>query len=147
MMSTGKVLLTADDLLRWREEDKQFEKDINDLQEKRARLHRKIAAAEVFAETIPAPPPVETVSKNTGRFETQEDSIPSRLVTNLRETGEALTVGQIRQRLIDLGFAAKVQDQRNYHYAITHRLVKRRRLLKEGSLYRAAPTDPDGVSG
>ena len=53
-MSKGSVLLTAEDLLRWREEDMQLDEQIRQLQQKRAEVKRKLDAAEVFAERLPA---------------------------------------------------------------------------------------------
>lgn len=112
---------------------------IRQLQQERADVRRKLEAAEVFAERLSggqetAPPTVqESDQANEG------DSIPGRLVANLLETGDSLTVKQIRQRLIDLGFGEKLRVRPNYHYATTYRLTKRGKLLRRGNRYRAAP--------
>jgi hypothetical protein len=67
------------------------------------------------------------------------DSIPTQLVANLRQTGDRLTVKEIRKRLIDLGFGDKIRSRPNYHYATTYRLTKRGKLLRRGTKYQAAP--------
>jgi len=139
MTSDGDILLRASDLLRWQEEERQLENDIRELLQRQADVRRKLEAAAVFAVSLPKSP-VEEAPKTTGQFEIQDDSIPSLLAANLRETGDALTVSQIRQRLIDLGFGEKVRSHPNYHYATAHRLVKQGRLLKRGSLYEALPS-------
>ncbi|MGO9642988.1 MAG: hypothetical protein ACLP1Y_16970 [Candidatus Acidiferrales bacterium] len=138
MMAKSIVLLTADDLLRWRQEEKQLEQRLGE-------LRLMIEAAERFAARVPEAAELLSVRAAEVTAEAQRstpanaESIPARLVANLRETGEALTVKQIRQRLSDLGFAERVRDQPNYHYSIAHKLVKRGKLLKQGALYRAAP--------
>ena len=64
---------------------------------------------------------------------------------NLRQTGDALNIKQIKQRLVDLGFGDRVRAQPNYHYATTYRLTKRGKLIRRGSKYRAAPaSSPEG---
>ena len=52
MMSKSNVLLYAEDLLRWRQEDKRLEEEIRALQLKRNEVKRKLDAAEVFAERL-----------------------------------------------------------------------------------------------
>ena len=137
MTSKNDVLLTASDLLKWREEDKRLDEEIRQLQQKRSENKRKLDAAEVFADVLaigpPAPPEKDKES------EAPSDSIPALLVANLRETGDALNIRQIKQRLIDLGFGDKVKEQPNYHYQTTYRLTKRDKLIRRGQKYRAAP--------
>jgi len=138
MMSKGTVLLTADDLLRWREEDKRLEEKIRQLQQERADVRRKLEAAEVFAERLSDGQETVLPVAQGGDSTDEGDSIPARLVANLRETGDSLTIKQIRQRLIDLGFSEKLRVRPNYHYATTYRLTRRGRLLRRGNRYRAA---------
>jgi hypothetical protein len=140
MMSKGEVLLTAADLLRWREEDKKLEEEIRRLQLKRADVKRKLDAAEVFAEALsPGTLDPDLSSGPLGASRDDGDSIPAKLIENLRQTGDSLTIKQIKQRLIDIGFGERIRAHPNYHYATAYRLTKRGRLLRRGSRYRAPP--------
>jgi hypothetical protein len=147
MMSKGEVLLTASDLLKWREEDKRLDEEIRQLQQRRSENKRRLDAAEVFADVLaiapaPAPPPQE---EEEAESDEHADSIPVLLVANLRETGASLNIKQIKQRLIDMGFGEKVKAHPNYHYATTYRLTKNGKLIRRGSKYRAAPlSSPEG---
>lgn len=148
MMSKGSVLLTAEDLLRWREEDRKLDEQIRQLQQKRAEVKRKLDAAEVFAERLPqsqadielAPP-----SATARTVDAEGDSAPKALYENLVRTGDSLNVKQIKARLAEIGFAEKVRTQPNYHYQLVYRLTKSGRLLRRGQRYRAAPkASPEG---
>jgi hypothetical protein len=140
MMSKGDVLLTASDLLRWREEAKQLDEEIRQMQERRSDLRRKLDAAEVFAERLPAPPAgTELEPQETTDSDVSSESAPQALISNLLATGHSLTVKQIKARLIELGFGQKVREQPNYHYQTAYRLTKRGKLLRRGTKYRAAP--------
>jgi hypothetical protein len=148
MMSKGSVLLTAEDLLRWREEDGQLDEQIRQLQQKRAEVKRKLDAAEVFAERLSA---VHADAEMTPRVavtrtaDADGDSAPKALCENMARTGDSLKVNQIKQRLIEIGFAEKVKAQPNYHYQLVYRLTKSGRLLRRGERYRAAPkSSPQG---
>ena len=148
MMSKGSVLLTAEDLLRWREEDRQLDEQIRQLQQKRADVKRKLDAAEVFAERLPA---IHADAELTPRVpvtrtaDADGDSAPKALCENMARTGDSLKVNQIKQRLIEIGFAEKVKAQPNYHYQLVYRLTKSGRLLRRGERYRAAPkSSPQG---
>ena len=142
MMGKGDVLLTAADLLRWREEDKQLEEQIRELQQRRSENKRKLDAAEVFAEALARPPSLAASAPEEGDGDESSDhadSIPVLLVANLLKTGDSLNIKQIRQRLIDMGFGEKVRAHPNYHYATTYRLTRSGKLLRRGTKYRAAP--------
>jgi len=141
MMSKGDVLLTASDLLRWREEDKRLDEQIRELQQRRSENKRKLDAAEVFADVLaiaPAPAP-PSPDENEHESDEPSDSLPVLLVANLLETGDSLNIKQIKQRLIDMGYGDRVKAQPNYHYATTYRLTRSGKLIKRGSKYRAAP--------
>jgi hypothetical protein len=137
MAGRNDVLLTAGDLLRMREEDKRLDDQIRQLQQRRNENKRKLDAAEVFAESLSDVSAIEQLtvpdSSESG------DSIPKALYENLRQTGDALNIRQIKTRLIELGFGERVKAQPNYHYATTYRLTKRGKLLRRGQKYRAAP--------
>jgi hypothetical protein len=145
MMAKADVLLTAADLLQWREDDRKLDEKIRKLQQQRAELRRKLEAAEVFAERLL---PEEGPSRGDSELPLHHseddphedgDSIPTQLVANLTQTGDSLTVKQIRQRLIDMGFGDKVRTRPNYHYATAYRLTKKGKLLRRGNRYQAAP--------
>jgi hypothetical protein len=147
MMSKSNVLLTAEDLLRWREEDKRLEEQIRLLQQQRSEVKRKLDAAEVFAERLApshadlelTPPAARVAIGDAG------DSAPKALCENMARTGDSLKVNQIKQRLIEIGFAEKIKAQPNYHYQLVYRLTKSGRLLRRGERYRAAPkSSPEG---
>jgi hypothetical protein len=147
MMSKSNVLLTAEDLLRWREEDKRLEEQIRLLQQQRSEVKRKLDAAEVFAERLPpsqsdlelTPPPARITIGDAG------DSAPKALYEDLLKTGDSLNVKQVKARLMEIGFAEKVRAQPNYHYQLVYRLTKSGKLLRRGQKYRAAPkSSPEG---
>jgi hypothetical protein len=149
MTSRSDVLLTAGDLLKWREEDKQLDEQIHQLQQRRSEIKRKLDAAEVFAGALSLvvanPLPSKVNGHDTGE---SSDSPPELLCANLRKTGESLTVRQIRERLIELGFEDKLKAQSNFPYGLVYRLSKSGKLLKRGSKYRAPPTSsPEGETG
>jgi hypothetical protein len=150
---TGKndVLLTAADLVRWREEDKEVDELMRQLMARRADIKRKLEAAEVLAQAFkPASgsnDPVEPPASGNGKVEEEHEAetAPVALVARMRKTAASLNVQGIRTALIDLGFAEKLKEQPNYHYSLAHRLSKSGKLLKRGSKYRAAPiSSPDG---
>ncbi len=141
MMSKGSVLLTADDLLQWRTEDKELDDQIRTLQLRRAEVKRKLDAAEVFAEKLTAAPDPSApgAPSQTPEDDDEGDSAPKALVANLAMTGESLNVKQVRARLIELGFGEKIKTRPNYHYSLVYRLTRRGKLLRRGTKYRAAP--------
>lgn len=145
MASKNDVLLTAGDLLKWREEDKQLDEQIHQLQQWRSEIKRKLDAAEVFA--APSLAPIESPSPQVNGHDTGEssDSPIALLCASLRKTGESLNVRQIRARLIELGFGDKIKAQPNYPYSVVYRLTKSGKLLKRASRYRAPPaSSPEG---
>ena len=147
MTNSNHVLLTAADLIRMREDDKRFDEQIRELQQRRSENKRRLEAAEVFADTVAIDPSVERPEEPLQESESDEvsDSIPRLLVANMRETAANLNIKQIKQRLVDLGFGDKVKAQPNYHYATAYRLTKRGKLIRRGSKYRAAPSSsPEG---
>lgn len=145
-MSKNDILLTAADLLKWREEDKQLDERIRQLQQQRSEIKRKLDAAEVFAGALSLGPIEPSLPKINGHAtDESSDSPPALLCANLRKTGESLNVRQIKARLIELGFEDKFKTQPNYHYSLAYRLSKSGKLLKQGSKYRAPPTSsPEG---
>src|SRR5450631_2117094 len=98
MMSKGDILLTASDLLRWREEDKILEEEIRQKQQRRSELKRKLDAAEVFAEPIHAPsadgeaPEIVAPSRDGQRVFDEAESPPQALRANLLKTGDSLNI-------------------------------------------------------
>jgi hypothetical protein len=91
-MSKSEVLLTASDLLKWREEDKRLDEQIRELQQRRSENKRRLDAAEVFADVLaiaPAPAPAPT-EENERESDEPSDSLPVLLVANLLETGDSL---------------------------------------------------------
>ena len=148
MMSKGNVLLTAEDLLRWREEASRLDEQIRHLQQKRAEVKRKLDAAEVFAERLPAGHAQAELAPKVSSIRAADadgDSAPKALRENMAKTGDSLKVNQIKQRLIEIGFAEKVRAQPNYHYQLVYRLTKSGQLLRRGERYRAAPkSSPEG---
>jgi hypothetical protein len=148
MTSKNDILLTAGDLLKWREEDKQLNEQIRQLEQRRSQIRRKLEAAEIFAGPAPSQT-VEPPASVTNGHDPDEsaESPPAALVANLRKTGESLKVQGIKARLIELGFGDKVKERPNYHYDVAYRLSsgKNPKLIKRGSKYRAAPiSSPDG---
>ena len=145
MAGKNDVLLTASDIPKWREEDKQLAEQIRQLEQRRTEVKRKLDAAEVFAgaPVAEAPAPLS----NGHDTEDSTDSAPVALVANLRKTGDSLKVQGIRARLIELGFEDKIKAQPNYHYSLAYRLSrgKNPKLIKRGAKYRAAPvSSPEG---
>ena len=139
-MAKSDVLLTASDLLKWREEDKELDDQIRKLQQRRSEVKRKLDAAEVFAEAV-SPQDVGGDLAPSDERESEQDSgsAPQALFSNMLSTGESLNVKQIKARLIELGFDEKVRAQPNYHYQTTYRLTKRGKLSRRGTKYRAVP--------
>jgi hypothetical protein len=150
---TGKsgVLLTASDVAAWREERDQLEADIKERQERLAIIKRKLDAADMFLMEV-QDDPRSVLADPASFFETEEeegsDSVSDALVVNLRTTKDSLKVGQIRDRLAQIGFADKVKARPNYVYGLVYRLTKKGRLIKRGARYRAAPiSSPQGETG
>lgn len=146
MANKSEVLLTASDLLKWREEDKELDEKIRQLQQRRSDLKRKLDAAEVFADALATGPVSGLLSQANGHDSEEPSESPAvALCENLRKTGESLKVQQIKARLIELGFGAKIEVQPNYTYTLVYRLSKSGKLLKRGSRYRAPPdSSPEG---
>ena len=144
MTSKNDVLLTAGDLLKWREEDKRLDEQIRQLQQQRSEIKRKLDAGEVFAASlVPIESPLPLANGHSA--DESSDSPPALLCANLRKTGESLNVRQLKARLIELGFEDKFKTQPNYHYSLAYRLSKSGKLLKRGSKYRAPPvSSPEG---
>jgi hypothetical protein len=148
-MTKNDILLTANDVAKWREEDARLEEEIRKAQQRRNELRRKLDAAAIFAE-ISSGEPVEQVGikPNGHESESDADSAPVALCANLRKTGEALKVAQIKQRLIELGFGSKIEASPSYPYTLVYRLAKTGKLLKRGSKYRVPPiSSPEGETG
>ncbi len=139
-MSADDVLLTASDLLKWREEDQQLDEKIRQMQQRRAELKRKLDAAEVFAEPLPAAAAaLEPATPAAHGADEESETPPRAFLANMRKTGDSLNIKQIKARLIELGFGDRIKAQPNYHYQLVYRLARRDKLLKRGSRYRAAP--------
>jgi hypothetical protein len=149
IITKSDILLTASDVVKWREEDKRLEEEIRERQQRRNDLRRKLDAAEIFAETpVDQPPNPEPAKSNVAESDVDAESAPVALCANLRKTGEALKVQQIRARLIELGFGEKLKAQPNYHYSLVYRLSKNGKLIKRGSKYRAPLIEsPEGETG
>jgi hypothetical protein len=59
----------------------------------------------------------------------------------MQASGASLKIGDIRRRLVELGFDQKIKESApNYIYGLVGRLVTTQRLLKRGMKYRAAPS-------
>jgi hypothetical protein len=143
MVGKSDVLLTADDVSKWREKDKELAEQIRQLEQRRAEVKRKLEAAEVFV----GAPYGEAAAPVSNGHDTEDtaDSAPVALVANLRKTGDSLKVQGIKARLIELGFGDKIKAQPNYHYSLAYRLTRSGKLIKRGSKYRAAPIrSPEG---
>jgi hypothetical protein len=142
-----EILLTAADLLKWREEDRQLDDEIRKLELRRKDIRRKIDAAEVFAapvDPVESPSPPQASSHDSDE---PSDSIPTVLCESLSKTGDVLNVQGIKARLIELGFGEKLKTQPNYHYSLVYRLSKSGRLVKRGLKYRAPPVpSPEGAA-
>ena len=139
-MNKGDVLLTASDLLKWRDEDKKLDEEIRQKQQRRAELKRKLDAAEVFAEPVSAAAGEnEAAPPDDHGAEDESESPPQALRANLLKTGDSLNIRQIKTRLIELGFGDRLKAQPNYHYQLVYRLHKGDKLLRRGNRYRAAP--------
>lgn len=141
-MSAGDVLLTASDLLKWREEDRQLDEEIRQKQQRRADLKRKLDAAEVFAEPVATPAAAavpEPATPAAHGADEESETPPQVFLANMRKTGDSLNIKQIKARLIELGFGDRIKAQPNYHYQLAYRLTRGTKLLKRGAKYRAAP--------
>lgn len=159
MTAQNRIILTTGQIAAWREEDanlelnraddERLEREINERNQRRKELRRKLEAAAVFSdvieeEVIKAAP---RASNGHGGSDEQADSAAFDLVANLQKTGDSLKVQQARQRLIDLGHEEKA-NRKNYVYGLLYRLVKSGKLVKRGSKYRAAPiSSPEGETG
>ncbi len=148
-MTKRDILLTASDVMKWRDEDKRLEEEIREKQQRRNDLRRKLDAAEIFAETPSYQAPNPEISTPSGHeSDIDAESAPVALCANLSKTGESLKVHQIRTRLIELGFEGKFKTQPNYHYSLAYRLSKSGKLVKRGAKYRTPPVNsPEGETG
>jgi|HubBroStandDraft_5_1064220.scaffolds.fasta_scaffold14379_2 hypothetical protein len=151
MTGRNDVLLTAADLLRWRQEDKEVDEQMRQLMAKRADIKRRLEAAEILAQAFKEPEtgsgPVPPSANGHGSEEAEEEAetAPVALLASMRKRGDSLNVQQIRARLIELGFSAKIEAQPNYHYSLASRLKQTGKLIKRGSKYRAVPiVSPEG---
>jgi hypothetical protein len=146
MTNKNDILLTAGDLLKWREEDRQLDDEIRQLQQRRSDIKRKLDAAEILAAAL-APSEIEQSRPASNGHDAEElsDSPAVALCANLSKTGESLKAAQVRDRLIQLGFGERLEKTPGYHYALLHRLSHNGKLIKRGSKYRAAPmVSPEG---
>ena len=141
------------ELEREKDNDAKLERELNERNQRRKLLRRKLEAAEIFADEIEeeiliAPsPPVAAGPGDSQEPGDSGDSAATDLVANLRKTGDSLKVQQVRQRLIDIGHA-EAANRKNYIYGLVYRLTKRGKLIKRGTKYRAAPiTSLEGEAG
>jgi len=145
MATKDDVLLTASDIPKWRDEDRQLTEQIHQLEQRRDEVRRKLEAAKVFEPSPSAEVHVGLANGHDGEDST--DSAPTALISNLRKTGDSLKVQGIKARLIELGFGDKLKAQPNYHYSLAYRLSRgeKPKLIKRGAKYRAAPiSSPEG---
>jgi hypothetical protein len=151
----ANVLLTAEEIAQWRIEQASLEEEIRLRQERLVGIKRRLDAAEVFlndktfaVENLEPPP--SAISAANGRDDDDDGgpSVANSLLANMVETGASLKVGQIRQRLVDIGFGERVKSNPTYVYGLVYRLAKRGRLVKRGSKYRAVVRiSPEGETG
>jgi hypothetical protein len=159
MTARDGIVLTTKQISQWREEESRLEKmrpadevlerELNQRNQRRKELRRRLDAVDLFSaveeEVLPEPPAVPI---NEAADEPDPDSsIPMAFVANLRKTGDSLKVQQARQRLIELGYVEEAA-RKNYIYGLLYRLVKSGKVVKRGSKYRAAPnSSPEGETG
>jgi hypothetical protein len=102
--SKSDVLLTAGHVMKCREEDKQLDEKIRQLQQRRRETKRKLDAAGIFA-GLPSVSAVDAAVPGANGHDSDEssDSAHLTLLANMRKTGESLKVQGIKARLIELG--------------------------------------------
>jgi hypothetical protein len=160
MPARDGITLTPKQISQWREEesrleklrpdDEKLERELNQRNQRRNELRRRLEAVDLFAavgeEILPDPAPLAPSEEETGD-DNADSSAAVDFVANLRKTGDSLKVQQARQRLIDIGHAEEA-NRKNYIYGLLYRLVKSGKLVRRGSRYRAAPiSSPQGETG
>jgi hypothetical protein len=152
MVAQNGIYVTPKQIAQWRSENAQLESrrsederlaiEINERNQRRIELKRKLEAADILSESEEYKEPL--VEKPVQETEDSGGSPAFDLVENLRKTGDSLKVKEARKRLHDLGYADKAKHP-NYIHGLLFRLVKGGKLVKRGSKYKAAPiSSPEG---
>lgn len=141
MSGKNGIILTESQVATWLQDKAKAIATIKAAQETLASINRKIEAAEIITGApIVATVPATSADQAPDRDDDGDaDSAANLLCADMRASGASLKVGQIRIRLMALGFADKIADKPNYVYGLAHRLTKTGKLIKRGSKYRASP--------
>jgi hypothetical protein len=144
MAAPKGISVSERDISQLREEDAVLEREINERDQRRAEIKRKLDAVDIVAAMMAEKEPVEH-PKTNGAAE-GGDSPAYDLVENLRKTGDSLKVKDLRRRLAEIGHKDKAEEK-NYIYGLLYRLTRGNnpKLVKRGAKYRAAPiSSPEG---
>lgn len=160
MTARDGIVLTTKQISQWREEearleksrpdDEKLERELNERNQRRKDLRRRLDAVDLFStvgeENPPDSAPPTPSEEGTGN-DGADSSAAVDFVANLRKTGDSLKVQQARQRLMEIGHAEEA-SRKNYIYGLLYRLVKSGKVVKRGTRYRAAPiSSPEGETG
>lgn len=144
------VLLTVEDVAKWREEERVCEEAIKASQLRLADIQRRLEAASVFMDDQPAqmqPSPASDL--RPADTDDHNDSLGDVVVSAISALGGAPKPSVIR-RWIDNNhpaWRARLEVHPNYFYTVLIRRTKSGKLVKRGKGYRLPPVSPQGETG
>jgi hypothetical protein len=150
MAGKKQILLTAEDVKGWLRERQDLQRKIAAYQKKLEDVNKKLAAAELLSpgsidrkieDCIDGASMNASSEAQPSEAKAEIDSsLAEVLYADLLKSGASLEVGQIKDRLVHLGFGLKLeQHSANYLNGLVFRLTAAERLAKNGNSYRAIP--------
>jgi hypothetical protein len=147
MAGKKQILLTAEDVKTWLKEQHDLRQKIGRLQKELENVNQKLSAAELLSPgALDRKISAGAANGHAGQSNEyhqsgKENDIRDALCADMQASGASLKIGDIRRRLVELGFDQKIKESApNYIYGLVGRLVTTQRLLKRGMKYRAAPS-------
>ena len=132
----GEAVLTTKQIQEWIDKREQRLREVAEWQEEISQLDDKLRAVELITgrnilggANVAAPAEEEAEEK---------ENMTEAAVRILKEAGHLMSNKELQAKLKeDPEFAERLRLNSNYYYTMMQRLVKRQRVIKEGSKYRA----------
>jgi hypothetical protein len=140
-------LLTLSQIQEWQNERNQLAAEMAAMNERLARLDRKLEAAKVFvpdAEKEAEKSEIEVLEAHAA-----SDSLSDVVLIAVGTLGGSPKPAAIRRRVAQLNptLGAKLAESSSYFYTVLGRHLHKGRLVKHGGGYRLAKPSPNGEAG
>lgn len=141
------IVLTTQQIEEWTQEREALRAEIADREARLEQVVNKLRAVELItgkslieaAAKKQAGPPQETPGE-------ERENMTEAAVRILQEKGQPMSNKELQSELKNIPeFRERLRLNSNYYYTMMQRLVKRRRVVKEGGKY-SAPETTGGVS-